>query len=310
MTGSVLEIAENGRHLASSRGFLVVKTGKTVLAQIPFDQIFALIVAARGTSYTHTALCDLVRYGVPVVLCGEDHLPVLYTWSADAHYRQSAIHLAQANLSTPKRKQSWQMLVKAKLRYQAGILKALDMESRIVGDLIAKVRSDDSTNREAVAAARYWKILFGKDFVRDRTLEGVNALLNYGYTILRATTARAVMGAGLHPAFSLHHRQGQNPLRLVDDLMEPFRPLVDIVAYQAHTMLRTKLDASVKRIFVSLLHFRWGNSKDTDASDLSLHIHRLATLLAQVCLDEADSLVIPPPPTKEELEMVIHQLNE
>ena len=230
MVGSVLEIAENGRHLASSKGFLIVKTGGQKLAQIAFDQIHAVLITARGTSYTHTCLCDLAHHGIPVVLCLEDYLPVVYTWSTDAHYRQSAIHEAQAHLSTPNRKQSWQALVKAKLRYQEYVLKTLGIESRMVGELISKVRSDDSTNREAVAAARYWKLLLGKDFVRDRTLEGVNSFLNYGYTLLRATTARAVFCAGLHPAFSLHHRQGQNALRLVDDLMEPFRPLVDIVA--------------------------------------------------------------------------------
>ena len=93
-----------------------------------------------------------------------------------------------------------------------------------------QLHSGDPGNVEAQAARRYWPLLMGADFHRDRALPGVNALLNYGYTVLRAATARAVTAAGLHPSLGLHHRTRTDPFCLASDLMEPFRPVVDLIA--------------------------------------------------------------------------------
>ncbi len=113
---------------------------------------------------------------------------------------------------------------------QAAILSFFNNdEEKHLKELAKKVSSGDKENLEAQAARKYWQRLFGKDFRRNFNLQGTNSLLNYGYAVLRATTARAIFASGLHPAIGIHHSNQENAFCLVDDLMEPFRPLVDFV---------------------------------------------------------------------------------
>jgi len=123
----------------------------------------------------------------------------------------------------------WQAVVKAKIINQAKILKLFTIEEQQLLILAKKVTSGDSQNIEAQAAKKYWQKLFGKDFRRDYSATGINSLLNYGYAILRSSTARAVFACGLTPAIGIHHNNQENAFCLVDDLMEPYRPIVDYV---------------------------------------------------------------------------------
>src|SRR5690606_215333 len=136
---------------------------------------------------------------------------------------------AQAAASRPMAKRLWADLVRAKVRAQAAALAEFSQPPLVLETLAKRVRSGDPVNIEAQAAQRYWPSLFGPDFRRDRSADGVNALLNYGYMVLRASAARAVVSAGLHPSLGIHHKSAGSSLRLADDLMEPFRPAVDIL---------------------------------------------------------------------------------
>jgi CRISPR-associated protein Cas1 len=230
--GRIVEIATDGRHLSVHRGFMVVTADKAEIARIPLDDISAVIANAHGMTYSNNLLVELATRGAMMVLCGPNHSPAAFLWATDGHHLQSARIQAQLASALPKSKQLWKQIVQAKITQQAGILEATGQSGVTVMALVAQVRSGDSENTEAQAARRYWPLLFGAAFRRDQGANGVNALLNYGYTVLRATVARAIMAAGLHPSIGLHHANQFNPMCLADDLMEPFRPFVDLAVFR------------------------------------------------------------------------------
>ena len=149
-----------------------------------------------------------------------------FPWSP-THCRRERFS-AQAGLSLPVRKRLWQQIARAKILAQARLLEERTGADHGSCGLASQVRSGDPANLEARAARIYWRKVFGEiEFRRDREQDGLNACLNYGYAVLRAIVARAICGAGLHPSLSLHHHNRYDAFCLADDLMEPFRPIVD-----------------------------------------------------------------------------------
>ena len=138
----------------------------------------------------------------------------------------------QISLKLPTKKRLWQQVVKRKITEQANTLRNLDKTYKPLERLAENVKAGDPENLEGQAAQKYWKLLFGNAFRRDVELDGINSLLNYGYSIMRAMVASSIVGSGLHPTIGLHHRNQYNGLCLADDLMEPFRPWVDFKVYQ------------------------------------------------------------------------------
>lgn len=291
MIGRIVEIAGESRYLSKERGFLVVSHRGEEQGRIPLDDVSALICNAHGLSYSNNLLIALAERGCPVVLCGANHMPAGIICSVDNHHRQGARLDAQAAVSVPRRKRLWQRLVRAKLGMQAAVLGAYSLPQAPLRSLIPKVRSGDSGNLEGVGARRYWSMLFGKTFRRDHEGEGVNALLNYGYTVLRACVARHLLATGLHPGLALHHSNDGNALRLADDLMEPFRPLVDAQVKQFSDFKRLDVDTTNKRELALML----ARSIPTDegASPVSVAIERLCLSLAQIYENERKELSLP-----------------
>ena len=134
---------------------------------------------------------------------------------------------SQIAATRPLSKQLWRQIVCAKIRMQGEVLALNGRQAGAFDALARKVRSGDPDNIEAQAARRYWKALFGPDFTRDQDGGGLNGLLNYGYTVLRAVVSRAICAAGLHPTIGIFHANRANAFALADDLMEPYRPVVD-----------------------------------------------------------------------------------
>lgn len=161
----------------------------------------------------------------------------------------------------------------------------------ILRALIPKVTSGDARNMEGVGARRYWRLLFGHHFRREQDGEGINAMLNYGYTVLRATVARHLLATGLHPGMPLHHANDANALRLVDDVMEPFRPLVDAQVRQLADLGRYDVDTPNKRE-LSLMMAR-GIQTEEGLSPVSVAIERLCVSLAQVFEKQRKHLALP-----------------
>lgn len=223
----IVDIATDGLYLAVSRGFLTVAAAGEEKGRVALDDIGALIVHAHGTSWSNHVFVRLSERNVPVVICGSNHAPVACIWPLEGHHLQGARMRAQAAAPKPLTKQLWRQIVAAKVAMQGDVLTRNGIEAGAFALLARRVRSGDPENIEAQAARRYWKALFGPDFSRDQQAEGANALLNYGYTVLRALLLRAICAAGLHPTLGVFHSNRANAFALADDLMEPYRPLVD-----------------------------------------------------------------------------------
>lgn len=225
--GRVIEIAEEGRHLSRERGFLVVSAGRDELGRVPLDDIAAVLATARGTSVSVALLAALAERGLPFVVPGANFAPAALLWPVAGHHAVSRRMAAQIERTRPMEKRLWAQVVAAKIRRQGWALQSAGRPAGAFVRLARLVRAGDPDNLEAQAARRYWPLLFGGDFRRDADADGANALLNYGYAVLRAATARALCAVGLHPGLGIFHRHPENPMPLADDMMEPFRPAID-----------------------------------------------------------------------------------
>ncbi len=291
MIGRIVEIAGDSRYLHKDRGFLVVSHRDVEQGRVPLDDVAALICNAHGLVYSNNMLLALVERGCPIVLCGKNHMPAGIICAVDSHHRQGARIDAQVAASLPTKKRLWQDIVRSKLGMQAATLGAYGLPEPPLRALIPKVTSGDARNMEGVGARRYWSLLFGKQFRRDQDGDGINALLNYGYTVLRATIARHLLATGLHPGLPLHHANDGNALRLVDDLMEPFRPLVDAQVRQLADLGRYEVDAGNKRE-LALMMAR-GIQTDEGLSPVTVAIERMCLSLAQVFEKQRKNLALP-----------------
>lgn len=296
MIGRIVEVADDRRHLFLSRGFMVVKDTageRKELGQIPLDDIAAVIANAHGLSYTNNLLVALAERCAPFVLCAANHNAVGMVLTIDGNYQQAKRFDAQLAASQPLKKRLWADIVKSKLQQQSDALEAAGAPFIPLQALVRKVRSGDPDNFEAQGARRYWGLLFGDDFRRDQQSDGLNAMLNYGYTVLRATTARAVVAAGLHPTIGLHHSNESNAMRLVDDLMEPFRPVIDLKVWQLHQHGESQVTPDSKRELVRTLYDDMQTS--LGATPLMVCTQKLATSLAQVFMGERNKMDLPLP---------------
>jgi len=291
MIGRVVEIAEDGRHLARHRGFLTVNVSGAEIGRIPLDDIAAVIASAHGTTYSNNLLVALAERGTPLVVCGSNHRPAAFLWAADSHHEQAGRMADQAGASLPLKKRLWAQLVVAKIEGQKATLEAVGAVHEGFALLARKVRSGDPDNVEAQAARRYWPLLFGKDFRRDRAAGETNAMLNYCYTVLRAGTARAIMAAGLHPSLGLAHRQRGNSFALADDFMEPFRPLADLLVHELVGDGQSELNGDTKSRLARILITDMSTTEGT--SPVGLCLERLALSAARCFAGEAQKLDLP-----------------
>lgn len=196
---------------------------------VPIEDIGILILEHHQITLTHYLLDILVTNNVAVITSSENHLPTGMFMPLDGHYLQSERFRAQILATEPLKKQLWQQTIIAKISNQAKILKKWGGNEKTLLNLAKDVKSGDIKNNEAIAAYYYWKNIFPQtwQFVRHREGPPPNNLLNYGYSILRASMARAIVGAGLLPTLGIFHRNRYNAYCLADDIMEPYRPFVD-----------------------------------------------------------------------------------
>ena len=227
MIRKTVEFSTPGTRLSVAHRQLVVTRPDMPKATLPIEDLGVVIVDDARASYTQAVFIELLAAGATVMVTGRDHLPVGMMLPLDAHHVQTERHRAQVEASEPLKKRLWQALVRAKILQQSAVLQHFTGDHKGLAPMARRVKSGDTGNLEAQAAQRYWPCLFGKDFRRDRTAEGINALLNYGYAVVRAATARAVVASGLIPSLGVYHRNRSNPFCLADDLLEPYRPYVD-----------------------------------------------------------------------------------
>lgn len=201
-----------------------------VVKTVPIEDIGVVILDHRQITITQGLMEELMENNCAVITCDSSHMPTGLLLPLYGHTLQNERYRFQLDASLPLKKQLWQQTVKCKIHNQAAVLKYISGNEQ--GNMLAwenAVKSGDSDNLEARAAAYYWKNFLpgNSSFIRDRFEAEPNNLLNYGYAILRAVIARAIVGSGLLPTLGIHHHNRYNAYCLADDIMEPYRPYVD-----------------------------------------------------------------------------------
>jgi CRISPR-associated protein Cas1 len=225
---------------------------------VPLEDISLLLIEHREVSLTAALLSACADAQIAVLTVGADHHPNGVLLPYLPHSRALKVMRAQLDMSGPTQKRLWQVIVQQKIRNQAAVLSrhapdcAHDQSALLV--MADKVRSGDTDNLEGQAAHRYFRTLWGADFTRNQA-RFVNAALNYGYAVVRAALARSLVAYGFLPAFGIHHRSEQNAFNLADDLIEPYRPLVDAHILKSWPLEpKGELSPRDKQQLVALLH--------------------------------------------------------
>ena len=241
--------------LSLKYGQLVVKSlddDKTLTR--PVEDIGFLVIDNPMTSLTIPLLNELVANNVAVIICDKKQMPQAMLQPLAGNTTLQESYKFQIEASSPLKKQMWKQLIEAKIKNQAALLDRVGKDGKILKPFYSNVKSGDTDNREGVAARVYWTQLFEDGFKREREGESPNQFLNYGYTILRAAVARALVGSGLYPAFGIFHRNRYNAFPLADDVMEPYRPFVDELVYSLSKDDEvTDLDKNVKSSLLRVL---------------------------------------------------------
>ena len=255
MIPRIVDVSENGRFIAKKRGFITIKQGDEFFGEVPLDDIGVLMISAFGATCTKEALVSLAERGAVTILCGSKGMPSALVLPVNANFESALRIRVQSQASQPLKKRLWQAIVTAKLKHQSEVLRFFEKQEKANRiELYSKqVQSGDSQNREASGARIYWKTLFGDDFSRNPEGDWPNSLLNYGYALLRACAARAICAAGLNPIFGIHHENSTNPFPLADDVMEPYRPLVDYYVKKILEEDITELNATAKQMISAFL---------------------------------------------------------
>lgn len=201
----------------------------------PIEDIGVVVLENSQITITHGAISALLENQVAIITCNKQGMPIGLMLPLDGNKTQSEKFRCQIEASLPLKKRLWQQTVKAKISNQIAVLNScIKCETRCMKLWSDNVKSGDSDNQEARAAAYYWHNLFQDipNFTRDRYGMAPNNLLNYGYSILRGVIARALVGSGMLPTLGIHHHNKYNAYCLADDIMEPYRPYVDELVYR------------------------------------------------------------------------------
>ena len=302
-----IEISRQAVHLSAKLDQLVVQPfdePKDAARSIPCEDIGVLLIDEPKCSITQGALEAVLKHGAAVVICGRDHLPAGLLLPTCSHTEQVQRLREQIGVSKPTQKRIWKQIVQGKIHNHAAILPEGDPARRKLITLIKEVRSGDTTNVEGQAARVHWDAWRrGVESLKGfrRNPDGVdppNVFLNYGYAVLRAAVARALVSAGLHPALGLHHHNRSNAFCLADDLMEPLRPAVDRRVRGLLAEGAAELDQVAK---AQLLHVLTDTvMMDDQRGPLMVALPQVTASLVRGYRNETDRLLLPTLPEADE----------
>ena len=262
---------------------------------VPIEDIGMLVLEHQQITISHYLLDQLLNNNVSVVTCNNTHHPSGLFLPLEGNTLQSERFRAQIEASEPLKKQLWQQTVKAKITNQAFVFKKWQLNHKHLSNLAVSVKSGDMDNGEAVAAAYYWQNLLPAawQFYRRREGPPPNNLLNYGYAIVRAGMARAIVGAGLLPTLGIFHRNRYNAFCLADDMMEPYRPFVDLIV-RSIIDKTSNVDTITPELKAQLLKIP---TVDVflydDTSPLMIAMQRTAASLAKCYMGEQRKILYP-----------------
>jgi CRISPR-associated protein Cas1 len=201
----------------------------------PVEDLGFIVIEHQQISISMPLLTELTNNNVAVVFCNAAHYPSSMLLNLDGHHIQQELFSLQIQATEPLKKNLWKQTVEAKISNQAGVLRRCSKDHKNVLNYADKVKSGDVENAEGSAARAYWPLLFGEKFIREQHGDPPNNLLNYGYAIIRAAVARALAGSGLLATLGIHHHNKYNAFCLADDIMEPYRPYVDLLVYEIYS---------------------------------------------------------------------------
>lgn len=252
-------LIENKTSITAKNLQLVIKS-EIRESTIPIEDIGFLILDHQEIYLSLPAMNLMVENNTAVIICGKNHLPNGMFLNLNSHHIQQEVFKTQIDASIPLKKQLWQQTVIEKITNQGVLLEKITGEKNSFDFLCSKVLSGDTSNMEGVAAQQYWKSFFEVKFKRERFGDYPNNFLNYGYAILRAATARALSGSGLLNTLGIHHKSKYNAFALADDIMEPFRPLIDekvfeIMQHYDEQELNTKIKSELLQILTRTVYF-------------------------------------------------------
>jgi len=262
---------------------------------IPIEDIGFLVLDHQEIYISLPAMNLLVENNTAIIICGKNHLPNGMFLNLNSHHIQQEIFKNQIEASVPLKKQLWQQTIIEKITNQGILLETISGNKNSFDFLASKVLSGDSSNMEGVAAGQYWKSFFDTydiNFRRERFGDYPNSFLNYGYAILRAATARSLSGSGLLNTLGIHHKSKYNPFALADDIMEPFRPLIDekvfeIMQTYAEQELNTKIKSELLQVLTRTVYFK------EEKSPLMVALQKTASSLQQCYTGERKKIKYP-----------------
>lgn len=272
-------LLENKASITTKNLQLVIKT-EIKEAQLAIEDIGFIVIDHPEIYLSLPAMNLLIENNAAVIICNKNHLPNGLFMNLNSHHIQQEIFKNQINASVPLKKQLWQQTIIEKITNQGLLLETITKKKNNFNFLASKVVSGDTTNMEGVAANFYWKTFFEHDFKRERFGDYPNNFLNYGYALLRAATARALSGSGLLNTLGIHHKSKYNAFALADDIMEPFRPIVDekvfeIMHQYEEQELNTKIKAELLQILTRTVYFK------EEKSPLMVGLQKTASSLQQ-----------------------------
>jgi len=272
-------LIENKATISSKNLQLLIKT-EARETTIPIEDIGFLVIDNSEVYLSMNSMNLLVENNVALIICGKNHLPNGMFLNLNSHHIQQEVFKQQLDASVPLKKQLWQQTIIEKITNQGLLLSKITEKNNPLDYFASRVLSGDTTNMEAAAASHYWKAFFEFNFKRERFGDFPNNFLNYGYAILRAATARALSGSGLLNTLGIHHKSKYNAFALADDIMEPFRPLVDekvseIIQQYEEQELNTKIKAELLQILSRTVYFK------DEKSTLMIALQKTASSLQQ-----------------------------
>ena len=262
---------------------------------IPIEDIGFLVLDHQEIYISLPAMNLLIENNTAVIICSKNHLPNGMFLNLNSHHIQQEIFKNQIDASIPLKKQLWQQTIVEKITNQGLLLEKITQSKNSFEFLASKVLSGDTTNMEGVAASQYWKSFFDTydiNFKRERFGDYPNNFLNYGYAILRAATARALSGSGLLNTLGIHHKSKYNAFALADDIMEPFRPLIDETVFEImqnydEQELNTKIKSELLQVLTRTVYFK------DEKSPLMVALQKTASSLQQCYTGERKKIKYP-----------------
>lgn len=289
----VVEVSQAKASLRIKDGCLNVSSDDVTLGSVPLAEVSAVLLSSPHTMCSVTAIALLAGQGTPVIFCDPTMKPAGMVLPFRGHHEIGQRILAQARAPLPLRKRLWKQLIQSKIIGQATILESVIADDAGLRLMASRVRSGDVGNVEARAARRYWSRLLGREFRRRRSEGLTNQMLDYGYTVLRASIARSICISGLHPSIGIHHHNRANAFALADDVIEPYRPAVDRQVVECLRLFQgaEELTPALKKELAAVLR----KTVPIDGCDRSLEdaAKRTSTSLAGAFFGDQEKLSLP-----------------